>query len=138
MNAEQRMARHRVVFEPPDLLLSKPDKIITHEDNEVIWKFILSATANVERFYWIANISELERLPPATKTANAASVIAKLHGLACVQGSFAQRTIIGISARAAKLLGYRRAESDVGFFDNESEARAWIESLRRQARNMRK
>ncbi|HRI64549.1 MAG TPA: hypothetical protein PK156_09920 [Polyangium sp.] len=138
MNAEQRIAHHRVVFEPPDLLLSKPNKIITQEDNDAIWKFIFHVTASVERFYWIANISELERLPPATKTANAAGAIGKLHGLACVQGSFAQRTILGISARAAKLMGYRHAESDVGFFDNESEARAWIESLRQQARNKRK
>lgn len=126
------MTRHQVVFEPPDLILSAPQTTLTVEDAMTIWNFINEATTSVERFYWIANISSIERAPPGVRSPEMLRGLSKLHGLACIKGSFTQRTIMMIASRAARLLGLRLIESEVAFFDDEAEARVWIESLRRQ------
>ena len=138
MNRDQILARHRVVLEQPDLITSKPNKVLTPEENEVIWAYVLEVTAGVGRFYWISDISDLERLSPTGRTQAAADVLHKLHGLACIGGSFAQRTIMTVGVRAAKLLGFNIGASHVAFFENDASARVWVNSLRDEARSQSK
>jgi hypothetical protein len=138
VNSDQAITRHRVIFEPPDLIVSAPQKSLTTEEAAIIWKFVYSSTANVERFYWISDISKLERSPPGMRTPDVMGSLSKLHGLACIKGGFAQRTIMTVASRASKLLGFRLMGSEVAFFDDEPAARVWIDSLRQKAKSQSK
>lgn len=134
VNSTEILARHFITFQPPDLIVSAPQKQVTSDEAAVIWQFVNDSTANVERFYWIADISNLERAPAGTPQRDQMRSLLRLHGLACVKGSFAQRTIMNVAARASRLLGYSDRDGHIGFFDDETSARAWVDSLRKEAK----
>jgi hypothetical protein len=49
---------------------------------------------------------------------------------AVIGGNFQQRTLITVILRAARLLGLLRADAVFEFFQDESSARAWVDSLK--------
>lgn len=134
MNSDPALTRHNVRFEPPDLIVSEADTMITLDESTAIWKFIADSTMNVERYYWVADISKFDRAPPIARTDDVMHTLSRLHGLACLHGNFTQRTIFTVALRAARLLGRMSKDSELAFFDDEATARAWVESMREKAK----
>lgn len=134
MNSDPALIRHNVRFEPPDLIVSSADTKMTLEEATAIWKFIADSTINVERYYWVADISKFDRAPPIARTDDVMRTLSRLHGLACFHGNFAQRTIFTVALRAARLLGRMSTDSELAFFNDEATARAWVESMREKTK----
>lgn len=126
------LERHRLAFEPPDVVTSSPTGTLSVDDARIVWQFVDKACAQTDRFYWLSNISRLERYATADQGLIVKSVMTKLVGVAIVGGSFQQRTIMSLMFRAARLLGALRADVEVEFFRDESSARVWVDSLRKK------
>lgn len=126
------LERHRVAFEPPDLVRSNPTGTLTLHDGRIVWEFVDNACAQTDRFYWLSDISHIERYATGNHGVLFQKVMAKLVGMAIVGGNFQQRTLISVVFRAGRLLGATRADTKIEFFRDESSARAWIESLRKK------
>ena len=132
------LERHRVAFELPDLITSFPTGTLTLDDERIVWEFVADACAQTDRFYWLSDISRIERYATGsidlyTNTDQGVlvqKVLNKLVGIAIVGGNFQQRTIMSVVFRAGRLLGAMRPTMEVKFFRDESSARAWIGSLR--------
>ncbi len=134
MNSDPALTRHNVRFEPPDLIVSAADTEMTLDESVAIWKFIADATANVECYYWISDISRFDRSPPTPRNDEVLRTLSRAHGFAFIHGGFAQRTIMTVALRAARLLGYVHQDCQVEFFNDEATARTWVDSLREKAK----
>jgi len=131
MNHDQGVLKqHGVAFEPPDVMVSFPTGILTRDDARIVWEFAAEACANTARFYWLSNISNLERYAPGDQGIAVRNVMTKLVGLAVIGGNFQQRTTVSVIFRAARLLGATRKDAKLEFFDDNDAARAWVDSLR--------
>lgn len=126
------LEQHRVAFEPPDLITSFPTGTLTLEATRIVWQFVDASSAQTDRFYWLSDISRLERYAAGDHGVLVRKVMAKLVGAAIVGGNFQQRTIMSVLFRAGRLLGITRTDACVEFFENESSARAWVDSLRKK------
>lgn len=134
MNSDPALIRHNVRFEPPDLIVSAADAKMTLEEASAIWRFIADSTINVERYYWISDISRFDRAPPTPRTDEVFRTLSRAHGFAFIHGGFAQQTMMTLAIRAGRLLGYMAKDNEVKFFDDEATARAWVESMREKAK----
>jgi hypothetical protein len=126
------LERHRVVYEPPELITGFPTGTLTVEAARIIWKFVDESCAQTDRFYWISDISGLGRYAAGDLEEHATRAMRKLAGLAIVGGNFSQRTMMTVLIRAARLLGRVHKDSQVEFFPDETTARVWIDSLRKK------
>lgn len=125
------LQQHRVAFEPPDLVTGAPKGTLTVEAAHIIWEFVDRSCAHVDRFYWMSDISGLDRYATGEQGPVVWKVMAKLAGVAFIGGNFGQRTIMTVLFRAARALGAARKDAAVEFFRDEASARAWIDSLRK-------
>jgi hypothetical protein len=127
---DDALKRHRVVFEPPDILTSAPIGTLGLDDAQAIWQFADASCAQTDRIYWLSDISRLDRYAPGDPGGPAKKVLNKMAATAVIGGNFQQRTLITVILRAARLLGLLRADAVFEFFQDESSARAWVDSLK--------
>ena len=111
------LEQHRVAFEPPDLITSFPTGTLTLEATRIVWQFVDASCAQTDHFYWLSDISRLERYAGGDHGVLVRKVMAKLVGVAIVGGNFQQRTIMSVLFRAGRLLGITRTDACVEFFD---------------------
>lgn len=126
------LKKHRLVFEPPDLVISGATGVLTPEDAHVIWHFVDESLSQSEHGYWLSHLSALERYPGGDPGGQARKVLEKMSGIAFVGGNFQQRTIMQVLLRAARVLGATRKDMQMAFFADERAAREWLDHLRKK------
>lgn len=129
-NPEDAAARHFIRFEPPDLILSRPEGELPPEEARVAWDIVRKETSALEAFYWIVDISRLRRYSRETMRTMPEDMVQKIRAYAVVGGSFQQRIILSVGIRAGRLLFPWARSLRFEFFPDEPSARAWIDGDR--------
>jgi len=125
-----------VRFEPPDLVLVKPVRLMTPDEEKRFVMFLEEASAQVGGVF---SLSDLSAGVPRMSMSSALEMNSQLKGhvlraTAIVGASFQMRVFSEGIMRAARLLRFPVASVPVRFFPDEVVARAWFDEIRRASR----
>lgn len=122
---------HLYLFEPPDLLRSRPIGLISREELSTSLDIIEMHGRNAPLF-WIVDLSRLAGIASnARRLLSERDARSYLRAIILVGGSFQQRVLATLAIRAVRLFWRHKTHVPFAFFATETEARAWVESERR-------
>lgn len=127
------IGKHAIRFEPPDLILNRPDGDMSVEQHLQVLRFVQSLPQPEKGFFALINARKGGRVDPeAFKLPEIRHYSQKHRGVAYFNASFYHRTIIDIFQRVNRLLKFAPTNIPLKIFDTEGEARAWIDEIRKR------
>lgn len=128
---ERHSGRHRLRFEPPDLVSLTFDGDITPDDMYVIAEVFEGAPIPRGAMLILCDVSALGHVPPESRRViRERKDLVPFAALAYVNASFQTRIVIKLVLGALRLLA-REELGPVRFFTAEGDARAWLAAHRR-------
>lgn len=126
-----RTGEHKVRFEAPDIIHSRPGGDISVSDSMVLVNFAKSLPKPANGFFSLVDMSRVGRQDPAiAKRVEAQEMLQMQRAQVFYNASFRQRALIGIFVRLSRLLKHS-TPANAKIFATEAEARAWIEEARK-------
>jgi len=121
---------HRIRFEPPDVGYTLWNGDVTGEQMQKILDATAAWLGPNGRLYGLADMRRIGRVSSEARQIAAQHPRADCFAaLACFGAKFETRVLLGLTQRAAKLLG-RRPPFPMAFFDDEASARAFLDAER--------
>ena len=121
-----RVGEHKVRFEAPDIIHSRPNGDISLSDSLALGAFAKSLSRPERGYFSLVDMAHAGRQDPAvTKRPEAQEFLASQRAQVFYNASFHQRALIGIFVRVTKLLKNSMPANAV-IFATEQEARDWI------------
>ncbi|MDI3287622.1 hypothetical protein [Polyangium sp. 15x6] len=134
----EAFGEHVYRFEAPDIVHIRNVGDVAVEDMRRMFELIQTGVAHVGGpVFWLAGIARMGHVhAEARKLAIESDTARNLQGTAIYGGNFQQRAISNLAIKAARLLRPARASTPFKFIATESEARAYIEAIRRGAQGV--
>ena len=121
-----------VHFEPPDVVRIDAVGDISGDAMDRLIADITRLTAEQDRFLVLTDISRIGKISPeARKRASEQVETLRICGGAAFGATFPQRVIVTLLARVLSLFG-NHSERPLVIVETEAQARAWIETRRRE------
>lgn len=137
-SAEQQFKIHQcgrqlTSLEMPDIVHLRIQGRCTLEECQLINSAHLEYAQDVDQFFFLINLAELEDLPAAVrKEASATVKLLPLRGTVVCNAPLRARVLAKLLLTAANLFRRGPESNPVVFADTEEEARAWIDRRRQQ------
>ena len=136
--AEQQFKTHQcgrqvTSLELPDIVHLRIQGRCTLEECQMINEAHLEYAKDVDHFFFLINLAELEDLPAAVrKEASATVKLLPLRGTVICNAPLRARVLAKLLLTAANLFRRGAESNPVVFGETEEDARAWIEKRRQQ------
>ena len=128
-----QIGRHVTGFEAPDVLYMKLVGDVSDEEVKEINKTHLAYAEKYKDLFYLIDLSELDNLAPQVrKQASEVVRVLPLRGTAIYGAPLKARVLAKLMLTASNLFRPGKNVNPVEFWDNEAEARAWIEKRRAQ------
>jgi hypothetical protein len=129
-----QIGKHVTGFEDPDILYMKLVGDVSDEEVKEINKAHLAYGEKFKNLFYLIDLSELDNLAPQVrKQASEVVRVLPLRGTAIYGAPLRARVLAKLMLTASNLFRPGKNVNPVEFWDNEAEARAWIEKRRTQA-----
>jgi hypothetical protein len=120
-------------LELPDIVHLRIQGKCTLEECRMINDAHLEYAKDVDHFFFLIDLSQLEDLPPAVrKEASATVKLLPVRGTVICNAPMKARVLAKLLLTAANLFRRGPESNPVTFADTEAEARVWIEKRRQQ------
>lgn len=125
--------RQFTALELPDIVHLRIKGRCTLAECRMINEAHLEYARDVDRFFFLIDLSELEDLPPDVRREASATVkLLPVRGTVVCNAPMKARVLAKLLLTAANLFRRGPESNPVAFADTEEEARAWIEKRRQQ------
>lgn len=132
MDQYPMIGRHLTVFEEPDIIFMRLKGPVSAEEGGEINRLHREFGDTHDHVFFLIDLKDLESIHPDTRKES--GEILKdlpLRGAAVYQAGFKAKVLAKLIFTAMNLFRPEEEKAPIEFFDTESEARAWIENLRR-------
>jgi hypothetical protein len=125
--------RQVTCLELPDIVHLRLQGRCTLEECQMINRAHLEYAQDVDHFFFLINLAELEDLPPEVRREASATVkLLPVRGTIVCHAPMKARVLAKLLLTAANLFRRGPEINPVAFAETEEEARAWIERRRQQ------
>jgi hypothetical protein len=121
-------------FEPPDVVYVETAGDITEEEMSALLREMGRLSEGREYFFLLDDISRIGKISPEARRRATEEVDAlPMRGIAVFGAKFSQRVLATLLAKLLSLFG-KFGDRPVVIVETEAQARAWIETRRRELR----
>jgi hypothetical protein len=128
---EPNIGKQTTLFEPPDIFFLKLIGHVNWEEGSEINRRHREWGKDLERVYFLIDLSELDRIDPEVrKDATATMAEIQLRGMVGYGAPIKAKVIAKLIFTALNLFSNKADKVPLHFTDTEAQARAWIEERR--------
>jgi len=128
----RQFGRHTLSLEAPDLVFVRLDGTIDADLLNGVVEWQRSWDTSNGHYFVLCDVTSIGAVPPDTRHLFQNFPLNEyVTTTACFGAGFTVRVIIDMRARAQRLLGRQPAGSQIHFFANEAQARAFLEEARK-------
>jgi hypothetical protein len=133
MAYEANIGKQTTLFEPPDIFFLALRGHVNWEEGSEINRRHREWGKDLERVYFLIDLSELDRIDPEVrKDATATMAALQLRGMVGFGAPIKARVIAKLIFTALNLFSNKADKVPLHFTNTEAEARAWIEERRHE------
>jgi hypothetical protein len=134
MGYPPNIGKQTTLFEPPDIFFLKLTGHVNWEEGSEINRRHREWGKDLERVYFLIDLSELDRIDPEVrKDATATMAEIQLRGMVGFGAPIKAKVIAKLIFTALNLFSNKADKVPLHFTDTEAEARAWIDERRHEA-----
>lgn len=132
MSEIRRVGSHTTWFEEPDLIGLRPSGDVSLQESEALAREHLGMAQGRPAIFMLVDMAEYGSGTPAGRKVTSETLYKMpVRGIALYRAKLTSKVMAKLVFAGVKLFRKDRENLPIEFFDDEAEARAWIEAKRR-------